>query len=140
MSHVTKLLLKVIRQRIISKIDREVSRLQNGIRPGLRYREGIFNLRMVIEQSLEIQNDVYICLIDYTKAFNRVIHSKMIDCLKEVGINGMDLQIITKMYWEQTAVVKTDIGLTEEFKINKGVLHGCVLSVSLFNLYTENIF
>ena len=62
---------------------------------------------------------MYICFIEYTKAFDRVIHSKMIDCLKEVGIDDRDLHIITKMYWEQTAVVKTDSGLTEEFKIKK---------------------
>ena len=95
MSHETKLLLTVIQQRIISKIDREVSRLQNGFRPGLGTREGIFNLRTVIERSLEMQNDVYICFIDYTKAFDRVIHSKMIDCLQEVGIDDTALMAIT---------------------------------------------
>ena len=121
MSHMTKLLLKVIQQRLISKIDREVSRLQNGFRSGLGTREGIFNLRKVIERSLEMRNDICICFIDYTKAFDRVIHSKMIDCLKDVGIDDRDLQIIAKMYWEQTAFVKTGTGLTEEFKIKKGV-------------------
>ena len=43
------------------------------------------------------------------------------------------------MYWEQTAVVKTDTGLTEEFNIEKGVWQGCMLSANLFNLYTEKI-
>ena len=117
MSHVTKLLLKAIRQIVISKIDKEVSRLQNGFRPGLGTRESIFNLRAVIERLLERQNDVYICLIEYTKALK-----------------------LESMYWEQTAVVKTDTGLTEKFKIKKGVRQGCVLSASLFNLYTEKIF
>ena len=115
----------MIQQRIISKIDREVSRLQNSFRHGLGTREGIFNLRTVIEQSLELQNDFCICFIDYTKAFDRVIHSKMIDCLKEVGIDDRDLQIITKMYWEQTAVVKTDTGLTEEIKKERCLTRMC---------------
>ena len=34
MSHVTKLLLKIIQQRMANKIDKEVSRLQSGFRPG----------------------------------------------------------------------------------------------------------
>ena len=42
------------------------------------------------------------------------------------------------MYWEQTAVVRTEHGKTEEFQIKKGVRQGCVLSPILFNLYTEN--
>ena len=44
------------------------------------------------------------------------------------------------MYLEQTAVVKTEHGITEEFKIKKGVRQGSILSPSLFNLYTEKIF
>ena len=30
--------------------------------------------------------------------------------------------------------------MTSEFKRKKGVRHGCVLSLNLFNLYTEKIF
>ena len=37
MSHVTKLLLKVIEQRIVKKIDNEVSRLQSGFRTGMTH-------------------------------------------------------------------------------------------------------
>ena len=38
MSHVTKLLLKLIKQRMANKIDKEVSRLQSGFRPGSQFR------------------------------------------------------------------------------------------------------
>ena len=75
--------------------------------------------------------------IDYTKAFDRVKYSKIIECLSEIGIDDKDLEIITKMYWEQTAVVRSEDGITEEFKIKKGVMQECVLSPSLFNMYTE---
>ena len=60
----------------------------------------------------------------------------MIECLLEIGIDDKDLQIVTKMYWEHTAVVRTEHGITEEFQIRQG----CVSSPSLFNLYTEKIF
>ena len=52
----------------------------------------------------------------------------MIECLSEIGINDKDLQIITKLYWEQTATVRTENGVTKEFQIKKGVRQGCVLS------------
>ena len=84
--------------------------------------------------------DVYICFIDYTKAFDRVNHTKLIECLKEIGVDDKDLQIIIKMYWEQTAVVRTKNGVSSDFKIKKGVRQGCVLSPNLYNLYTEKIF
>ena len=64
----------------------------------------------------------------------------MIECLSEIGIDDKDLQIISKLYWEQSASVWTESGMTSEFKIKKGVRQGCVLSPNLFNLYSEKIF
>ena len=99
MIHITKVLLKVIEQRIVKKIDNEVSRLQSGFRSGSGTREGIFNLRTVREWAIDLGKDVYICfIIDHTKAFDRVKHSKIIECLSEIGIDDKDLHIITKMY------------------------------------------
>ena len=95
MSHVTKLLLKIIQQRMANKIDKEVSRLQSGFRPGTSTREGIFNLRTICERATDVQKNVYICFIYYTKAFNRVKHLKMIECLSELGMDDKDLQIQT---------------------------------------------
>ena len=49
MSHITKSLLKIIQKRIANKIDQECSNLQSGFRPGIGTREGIFNLRTILE-------------------------------------------------------------------------------------------
>ena len=59
MSHVTKLLLKLMQQRIANKIDKEVSRLQSGFRPGTGTREGIFNLRTICERATDVKKCVY---------------------------------------------------------------------------------
>ena len=95
MSHIAKLLSKVIEQRIFKKIDNEVSRLQSGFRSGSGTRESIFYLRTVCEQAIDLGKDVYICFIDFIKAFDRVKHSKIIECLSEIGIDDKDIQIIT---------------------------------------------
>ena len=39
----------------------------------------------------------------------------------------------------QEATVRTLYGKTDWFKIETGVQQGCLLSLCLFNLYTENI-
>ena len=70
MSHVTTLLLKIIQVRITAKINKGVSKSQNGFRSGMGTREGNFNLRSICERALEIGKEVYICFIDYTKAFD----------------------------------------------------------------------
>ena len=50
------------------------------------------NLRTVCEQAIDLGKDVYICFIDYTNAFDRVKHSKIIECLSEIRIDDKDLQ------------------------------------------------
>ena len=39
----------------------------------------------------------------------------MIGCLKEIGLDGKDLHIITELYWDQTAVVRTESGVVRKF-------------------------
>ena len=55
-------------------------------------------------------------------------------------MDDKDLQIITKLYWEQSASLRTESEMTFEFKVKKEVRQGCVLSPNLFNMYTEKIF
>ena len=57
---------------MVNKIDKEVTRLQSGFQHGIGTREGIFNLRTMCERATDVQKDVYIFFIDYTKPFNRV--------------------------------------------------------------------
>ena len=140
MSHITKLLLKIIQKCIVNKIDQESSNLQSGFRPGIGTREGIFNLQTILKRAIEVQQGIYTCFIDYMKAFDRVNHTKLIECLKEIGVYNKDLQLILKIYWEQTAMERTKTGVSSGFKTKKGVRQGCVLSPNLYNLYTEEIF
>ena len=84
----TKLLLKVIQQRVVDRIDKEVCQQQSGLRPGTGTREGIFNLRTICERSIDVQKDIQVCSIDYNKAFDGVKHDKMIEYLSLVSIKS----------------------------------------------------
>ena len=55
-------------------------------------------------------------------------------------MDGKDVRIIARLYWEQAAVVRTDQGNSEGIEIRRGTRQGCVLSPYLFNLFTELIF
>ena len=140
MSHVTKILLKIILHRNSAVIDREIGENQSGFRKGKGTREGIFSIRTINERYLEKQKDVYICFIDYEKAFDRVNHEMLIEKLKLVGLDGKEVRVIARLYWEQAAVVRTDKGNSKGIKIRRGTRQGCVLSPYLFNLFTELIF
>ena len=64
----------------------------------------------------------------------------MIDVLIEAGLDGKDIRIIVELYWNQKAAIKVENELSEHTEIKRGVRQGCVLSLYLFNIYTEYIF
>jgi len=92
--------LRILLIRARNKIKREVSEEQFGFQGGKGTINAIFTLRNVVERCLEKGKEIYICFIDYSKAFDRVQHSKIMDTLQELEIDGNDLRIIRNLYWQ----------------------------------------
>ena len=66
--HASKILLKLITQRIEAKAKDFISRNQFGFRKGLGTRDAIGVIRMLCGCCLDFQNEVYICLVDFEKS------------------------------------------------------------------------
>ena len=140
MNHVLKIFLKIIHSRIYKKCEENMGEMQFGFRNALGTREALFTLQVLIQRCRDVSCDVYICFIDYAKAFDRCQHHKMISALQKLGIDDKDIRLITNLYWNQSAQVKVEDQLTDQVKIMRGVRQGCVLSPILFNIYSEEIF
>ena len=138
-SQITKLMLWILLMRVKGKLQARVSEEQYGFRRGSGCRNAIFILRMLSERCIEIQKDLYVCFIDYEKAFDNVRHKELFECLKRSGIDGKDLRIFQEVYWNQTASIRINGNLGTWIKILKGTRQGCVLSPDFFNIYGEEI-
>ena len=92
-------------------------------------RDEISNLRWIMEKSTENQRPIYIymCFIDYGKAFDCVDHPKLWNMMEEMGMPEHLVQVSRSVYANQDAKVRTEYGDTERFSIGKGVRQGCVL-------------
>ena len=55
-------------------------------RKGRGTREQIANIRWIIKKAREFQKNIYLCFIDYAKAFDCVDHDKLWKILLEMGI------------------------------------------------------
>ena len=55
-------------------------------RKGRGTRDQIANIRWIVEKARELQKNIYLCFIDYAKAFDCVDHNKLWKILKEMGI------------------------------------------------------
>ena len=60
----------------------ELTDVQAGFRKGRGTRDQIAINHWITEKSREFQENIYICFIDYTKAFDSVDHNKLWKCLK----------------------------------------------------------
>ena len=93
----------------------------------------------IIEKARKFQKNIYLCFIDYTKAFDCVDHNKLWKILQETGITDHLTCILRNMFSGQKATVRIRHGTTNWFQIGKGVHQGCILSPCLFNSYAEYI-
>ena len=136
-SHASKIMLKILMRRIEGKADSYIGDTQFGFRKGKGTRDAIGVMRMLCERSLELDNDVYICFVDFEKAFDRVNWIKMMEILKMIGVDWRDRRLIANLYMEQTAVVKVQDEYSKQSIIDRGVRQGCCLLPLLFSIYAE---
>lgn len=137
--HASKVLLKVIQKRMEPYMEREMPEEQAGFRKGRGTRDQIANLRWILEKARDYRKDIFMCFIDYSKAFDCVNHARLWTGLRKMGIPRHLIELMKGVYTDQQATVRTVYGDTEWFKIGKGVRQGCILSPYLFNLYSEYI-
>ena len=85
-SYVNKVMFKILQASLQQYVYRELSGVQVGFRKGIGTRDWIANICWMIEKAREFQKNMYFCFIDYTKAFDCVIHNKPWKILKERGM------------------------------------------------------
>ena len=132
-------MLKILQARLQQYVNYTPPDVQAGFRKGRGIRHQIANICWIIEKAREFHKNIYFYFIDYAKAFDCVDHDKLWKILKEMGIPDHLTCLLRNLYAGQEATVRTVHGTTDWFQIGKGVRQGCILSLYLFNLYTEYI-
>ena len=79
-------MLKILQARLQQYVNCEIPDGQVGFRKGRGTKDQIANIRWIIKKTREFQKNIYLCVIDYAKAFDCVDHIKLWKILKEMGI------------------------------------------------------
>ena len=82
-------------------------------------------------------SNVYMTLLDCTKAFDKIQHTKLFRTLMNKKICPSIIRLIMNSYLMSTAVVKWNNSAATPFKISNGVKQGGVISAPLFALYID---
>ena len=138
-SHAGKVMLKILQARLQQYMNHELPDVQAGFRKGRGTRDGIANICWIIKKAREFQKNIYLCFIDYAKAFDCVDHNKLWKILEEIGIPDHLTCLLRNLYAGQEVTGRTGHGTTDWLQIGKGVHQGCILSPCLFNLYAVHI-
>ena len=85
----------------------QLSDVQAGFRKGRGTRDQVANICWIIEKAREFQKNIYLCFIDYTKAFDRVDHNKLWKILKKMGVPDHLPCLLRNLYVGQEATVRT---------------------------------
>ena len=76
-SHASKVMLKILQDRLQQYMNWEIPDVQAGFRKGRRARDQIANICWIIEKAREFQKNTYFCFIHYAEAFDCVDHNKL---------------------------------------------------------------
>jgi len=83
----------------------EIPDVQNGFRKGRRTRDQIANIPWIIKKAREFQKSIYLCFIEYAKAFYCVDHNKLWKILQVMGIPDHLTCLLRNLYAGQEATV-----------------------------------
>jgi len=83
--------------------------------------------------------DLYICFVDFQKAFDSVWRRGLWQVMRHLGYDRKIIRLLESMYRNTSSSVRvgTKGELTNWFETLVGVLQGCVLSPLLFNIMLE---
>ena len=129
-------MLKILTCRLESTTESYPGKDQFGFRKGHGTRDVIAALCLLYERKLEYNNKVYVCYIDYEKAFDRIDWTKLMTILQNV-VDSRDRKLIWNLYSKQVAYVRIEDGLSAACAIGRGVRQGSSLSPLLYLIYDE---
>jgi hypothetical protein len=88
-----------------------------------------FVVNEVIEHFVSRNSPVYACLLDCSKAFDRLEYVRMFDALLKKSLCPFVIRLLLCMYQQQTANVKWRNTLSQSFIVKNGVKQGGVISL-----------
>ena len=114
---ISKVVLKILQARLQQFVNHEIPDVQAGFRNGRGTRGQIAIIHWIIEKAKEFQKNIYICFIDYAKAFDCVDHNKLWKTVKEMGIPDHLIFLLRNLYSGQEAIIRTEHGTTDWVQI-----------------------
>ena len=129
-SHSSKILLEIIRQRLQYYLTQQIAEEQFGFTPGKGTTDAILAIRNIIQKVAKKQDEeeAWFMFVDYTKAFDSVFHDALWKTLLEFGVPQHLIWLVKTLYDSASGIVRVQNEVTAPFQFRKGVRQGCLIS------------
>ena len=124
-AHRAKIAVRLPRRRMERKIKNMLEEDQLGCRGGKGPRDAVRILRILSERTLDKDEELCTCFIDWQKVFEHVNWTKLMQILKVTGTNWCKRRLINQLYVDQSVKLKLDQAETRRVKTGRGVRQGC---------------
>lgn len=140
-SYICKTLETLIKRKLVDYLNEKnlLSDCQHGF---VKHRSTITNLIYFFNKLFSFSNNRFpmdVIFLDLSKAFDSVIHSKLICKIRSYGIKGRILNWIIDFLKNRTFCVNVNDSLSPMAKVETGTPQGSVLSPLLFLLYINDM-
>ena len=137
----SKVMTIMMNERIIEKLEKEklIKEQQIGFTKKARPADHLFVLKNVFEKYLSEGKKVYVCFVDFQKAYDNVWRNGLYFKLIKCGMDVHTVKLIKNMYDKTSQIIKMNGKATQPLFTHKGVRQGCVLSPCLFNIFINDL-
>ena len=110
---------------------------QYGFRSGHSTTDNLLTTYNIISQMLDQGKVIDLVFFDFSKAFDSVVHSILLDKLFSIGVCGILLEWIRRFLSNRSMRVKVAGALSKSISVISGVPQGSVLGPLLFIIYVN---
>ena len=113
--------------------------LQFGFQKGCSTIQCTWAVQETISHYLRRGSDVYCCLLDFSKAFDKVNFDQLFQKLIARKVPAIVLRLVSFIYMNQSCYIRWNSVDSESFSVRNGVRQGAILYPSLFCFYLDNL-
>ena len=135
-----KIFTSIINRRVTFYVNlySKISEAQFGFREGYSTVDNAFILNSIIERYLaKKKGKIYVCFVDFKRAFDSVNREKLWAVLKTNGLKGNLMKVIKSMYKGVKTCVRVDGDYTDYFNCDEGLKQGYLFSQILFSMFVN---